>query len=647
MAANLERLLLQLQERRNVVDRMDAALALQAHNLLNSQEQAAQKALTAVQAVISAPDTSTAYTLWETLQAQEISRQTADLSRAIWAGNLVISQHSPWDNAWPLNPQLTADTIDTLHFQAYAGEQIYSSLTLTNMAESTAYLRVMWDQLPAYRPSAQRSLLMQSLTSIGTDLLLDPLRQFEPVPLQEIITVREVAPIPATTDGTLVGDALPLLNQAQVFSVPAGESRELHLHFDTSRLQPGTYAFNLSFAPTTGEPGYHVGVELEILPLRLAAVDDDQSPKHSPWGLIYANPKAATAPTAYLTDAIEHGINVFMLSPSIVLPELNADGSFRKPIDWQESDRRFEAIKQVYAGGKPLWVGYYSIATIFQTHAAKAGVTYPSAAFDLAFSTWIREWIEHLLALGLDYSDFAFELRDEPNEPEEQDLLVHTARLVRAVDPQVRLLVTVNFADLSQLERIKPYTDIWVILDNMLSRPNVAEFLHNTGDEVWLYQCSRRGKTLSPQGYYRIQGWLGYKHALQGWGIYTWLSTNEDPWVLSPEGNNYSMVYTSPAGPIASRRGEAWRRGNDDYKVLRLFALMLNRAETLGVPAADIAAVRETVNQAVEQALAQVDYAVTYEISSEQLGVFDAAINLVRRQTIEVLQLCLQAVLNP
>jgi hypothetical protein len=74
---------------------------------------------------------------------------------------------------------------------------------------------------------------------------------------------------------------------------------------------------------------------------------------------------------------------------------------------------------------------------------------------------------------------------------------------------------------------------------------------------------------------------------------------------------------------------------------------MLNRAETLGVPAADIAAVRETVNQAVEQALAQVDYAVTYEISSEQLGVFDAAINLVRRQTIEVLQLCLQAVLNP
>ena len=81
----------------------------------------------------------------------------------------------------------------------------------------------------------------------------------------------------------------------------------------------------------------------------------------------------------------------------------------------------------------------------------------------------------------------------------------------------------------------------------------------------WAYEATDPGKDLLPLGYYRALGWLGWALGTDGVGF--WVYTYHDLYWVSQQAH-WSVVYVTNGEVVPSRRWEACRDGNEDYRML-------------------------------------------------------------------------------
>ncbi len=630
-----------LAEQRRVVETRlpeDFAAGFRSH----MEEQAA--ALLAMEnelaALLASPTTQKRRAGWSE-RRQYLTAASGLLAREVESQSLLVRIQSPWQQKRPLAVAPETVTAD-IQLSAYSGEQADAAVVFTNISDSTLYLRLVWDSVRAEPlPATEQERWQAAQRLFGDAAIGDAGAPMRPLRPDDCVTLREALPIPSAVRGPLVADVLPALNQARVVTIPPADSREVFLTCDTANLTPGTYRTSLRLLGPDGVLLRRIPVEIEVSPLRLYS-SDKRFPRLAPWGAILTNAQAADNPYAYQQDAWDHGINVVQLNPGWVVPRFDRQGQLLD-IDFTVHDRYLQAYRAAAREGPLFYLGHYSVFQAFQTYANRSGLSSPSVEYDKAFQAWMKAWIAHLLELGLDYADFAFQIRDEPNEAEEFAFFLRGARLLREADPQARILLTVNFSDPQMLQQAAAYTDIWVVLGQVLTSPGVAGFLQGTGGEVWVYQTGNQAKSLDPQGYYRVLGWIAHLYHLQGWGFFTVLWANEDPWILDEEKKNYATIYTSPEGPLPSRRWEAFRKGREDFLALSLWAYVADRAEACRVEPAAVAAARQVVDNAVQQAIGHVDYGSTFNLPSEYMDSFDAARQVIRQQTEALIELAAQA----
>ena len=400
---------------------------------------------------------------------------------------------------------------------------------------------------------------------------VDGLKQGDTVvPSQKAVVLYETVGVPSEMRDRSV-DALPRLNPANLFEVPAWSARQLWINVDTRVLPQGDWT------------GFVHLKSLDITPVETSAslsvkvwntrVPEKQTLRNCSWGYVHTS-SLKDYPEEALADQVQHGTNVFVAT---FAPEakFDPDGNLVGEIDFRDHDAY---VKRHAPHGFILFCGYQS--------SLKGPAPIESDIYGKAHVQWLRAWVRHLAELGVGYDGFALYPVDEPGLSEGLvNLYLRAAKLAREADPKI-LLYTDPVARITvdELQSMLPYVDIWCPNRGglILQKINVEKLniIKNSGKPVWTYECDANVKHQSPLGYYRGQAWLAWHHGITGIGFWTYCTSPDDPW-FKPPIHDYMLVYPG-TGVVSSKRWEAVRDGVEDYSMLT----MLKQAiETKGASA--------------------------------------------------------------
>jgi hypothetical protein len=160
------------------------------------------------------------------------------------------------------------------------------------------------------------------------------------------------------------------------------------------------------------------------------------------------------------------------------------------------------------------------------------------------------------------------------------------ARLVREVDPQVRLFADPLARDSDErLRQALPLVDVWCPnLSAYRKRPWQLEMIRDTGATVWSYMVGRR--EASAYADYRLHLWRAWQAGATGAGFWCYAQggswQDDDLWDdFNDRYSDFGVIYTSKGAPedvsraeaiIPGKRWEAWREGIEDYVYLHLLS---------------------------------------------------------------------------
>lgn len=188
---------------------------------------------------------------------------------------------------------------------------------------------------------------------------------------------------------------------------------------------------------------------------------------------------------------------------------------------------------------------------------------------------------------GREYDRFFLQFFDETLDPKVAEI----CRLVRSVDPQVRLMLTIPDASLKATkELVDAGMTVYVYHAPRLTYDNAPDgfpILSSGGRQLWLYgaadSASGDGKERDPLLFYRLMHWLAFRHGATGVHFWNMVDNSTSGWIDEDVSQVYwPQVYTIserfPAAAdvktqeriIPSRRWEYQRMGIEDYMLLSI-----------------------------------------------------------------------------
>jgi hypothetical protein len=155
---------------------------------------------------------------------------------------------------------------------------------------------------------------------------------------------------------------------------------------------------------------------------------------------------------------------------------------------------------------------------------------------------------------------------------------------IKEVDPNLRTLTDTSSPDLAAVRRMDSLTDIWMPHFRTLTEEALRPFYRyilGTGKPVMTYYYSTGGneKLKAPYGDYILKFWTCYDRGLRGLGYWAAGQYYGDPYCrkMNPDAYDTALLYPDENGVTLSRRMLAWKRGAQDFKLLKLAAAELKR----------------------------------------------------------------------
>ncbi|MBV5327332.1 MAG: hypothetical protein JZU65_06795 [Chlorobium sp.] len=203
----------------------------------------------------------------------------------------------------------------------------------------------------------------------------------------------------------------------------------------------------------------------------------------------------------------------------------------------------------------------------------------------------VQKWVLHLVALlessGVPKSSWALYPVDEPHDKDLEYLRI-LAGWIKEVAPEIQIYANPTsdksiIADLSELD---DFVDIWQP-HYQCAAANVP-FFSKLKKEWWLYQNPPPpAKSASPWLHYRLLSWKAWQLGASGVGFWSYSDTGKTSAWDDLDGirPDRSVVYERQglAGPLSSRRWEAFRDGIEDYQLLtasKLDELLVKNSNT-------------------------------------------------------------------
>ncbi len=197
----------------------------------------------------------------------------------------------------------------------------------------------------------------------------------------------------------------------------------------------------------------------------------------------------------------------------------------------------------------------------------------------------VRKILATVRRLGLRREQWAVYITDEPRD-KDMDAVIEYGRLIREVDPNVPLYVTLPWGPgpknlwctpagvrkLAATGLISVWHPYWY---HAWDGSGTWEIMRRTGRPVWIYAIHANVPRKPDCGLsmYRRGPWYAFNYGVQGFGVYAGYSFNGNPWDDLDGKYDYYVNYSYGArGFITTRLFEAIRQGVQEYKLLDLLA---------------------------------------------------------------------------
>lgn len=491
--------------------------------------------------------------------AADIGTLQTDLERlkmkaaALSGQGVILTQTAPYA-VFTGQPAASDTPAGPLQLQALANEWLDLAWNLTNPTDKPVTLRLA---LHPGDPAVSHDFLLFGLPGIQHQWRL--------------------ATAVATADDRPIYDALVPLPAGTVIVAP-GETAQVWL--------------SLKAGPALADATGYVRVERidggggtpTILPISLQTIPTDiRSPQNLhcfTWNVL-RGPAADNREwfEAHLADLAEHGVDVLAIHGLTYLPRVkaNADGTLAEPLD-------FTRVNNFLAIAKPYFGLYYVTMDIWEKNDVRRDLfdlDFDTPAYERAFKTWFAAVRDNLLAQGLTRDQLLINPYDESVGEKCQKL----ASWIKAVDPQLKIIIDSSTSDIAEARQMNALTDVWVPHYKYHFADDHKEFfdmLKASGKPHWCYYYSEGGneKAQDPLRYTLGKFWWAYAQGITGM-CYWAQQYYGDPWYRADYRAAYdtSLVYPMESGPCASRRWEAWRRGWQDYQLLALTKAKLTAAK--------------------------------------------------------------------
>ena len=351
-------------------------------------------------------------------------------------------------------------------------------------------------------------------------------------------------------DGVKLGDALLPLTGGRA-RVASGETRQLWVDIaaaDTKSDLDLTLAITLRT-----DDGSERVLTRKLLIYALPAIETQ--PMTVVWGYLDQGP-IRDRPREAASDMLAHGVT------SAVVPA----GELPWPGDGYTT---FDSVMRNLAGHDEFL--FFLSLNEGSSYRARLGADFMSDDWQRRFSAWLRQWTARLRGDGLDPSRFAFYPVDEPQTSADIDTLVATSRLIKSIDPALRVYATIHDPAMLTNDVIGA-VDIFQ-LNGQALEASLVERLKSRGKTVAGYATSGGGKSGEPGSFFRAQGWQAFSLGLDGFGFWAYADTGPtgSAWNdIDGQRPDFAVVYEGDRGIVSSKRWEAWREGVQDYRLLRL-----------------------------------------------------------------------------
>ena len=464
---------------------------------------------------------------------------------------------------------------------------------------------LLWETTPwrHFTPAEDSTRVVQDTTCIETVVLLGQteskalmltnltdetliarlgLEGFDELPGQSVEIL--VPTFVRSADDRLFPDALIPPDAIGQLVVPPCETRQIWISIRGTK--PGKFEGRLTVSPLTASKADKVvqfAVEVVRPPVKPA------EPLAFTWDFLGDAAKLGLE-AEYVRSMAEHGITVFMVSGLHHMPRPHADdaGELLDPMDWSKFQRE---VSLKWSPGRKLYINMDVWEKDYERKIYNG--KFDSPGWRVAFKKVVTEMVVVLRRLGLSYDDYMVCPVDESID--ERYLAI--ARLVKQADPKIRIVADTIGTNLEQVKEADPYTDWWIPhFKAYFARDSSAqiEYLKCTGKPIGFYFYSEGANEKAQDSYhhYLWKFWYAYSEDLTGiFGYWTATQHYGNPWNRHQTTAAYdpSLFYYGNGCVVTGRRWEAWRRGIEDFALLRL-------CESAGVD-------KDIISQAVKSVL--------------------------------------------
>ena len=404
----------------------------------------------------------------------------------------------------------------------------------------------------------------------------------------KIFTVRRAVYVKGSEIGS-IADAL-VLQQEHHFTVNPGQLSQIWLTIFNPTLTAGSYEGKIAVTATKNNGKK---LQAEIIPITIEVqqfkLPDSLALKTCNWSYYEIAPATEMA-----EDLKSHHTNVYIVpAQDLPFPRFASDpaGVTRNP-DYSRLDKVLNQHK--YANTFLLGLNF-SVAR--KDFGRFGDVQWMTPEWKEVFSVWLKNLIKHLKERDIGYDRFILYPFDESIDDEYYNL----ARLIKSIDPEIRLYANSFGKGPEEFIRFKELIDVWCHQDSHCVRyPKWFKTIKNFGKEMWTYECLEPMKAKEPYSYYRLLPWRAFQRGQTGAGFWIYyyglnFAPGAVPWDDTLKSLGHSgVVYGAKASPvdsrgeniIPSRRWEAWRDGVEDYQYLYELQQAINKIKTKNPQAA-------------------------------------------------------------
>lgn len=386
-------------------------------------------------------------------------------------------------------------------------------------------------------------------------------------------------PIPvAAADGTVIYDAIAS-NPNGVYSIPSETTKQIFLSVKALAPDQHTLGFLVIQDISNGK------LEPMTIPVDFTTVKSTLNNEYCPytfgWDLLYneivdENPDFAQL---HFNGLRENGFNTVTISSlwHLPRPKANPQGELIDKLDFSKLQKHIKTVGDKFSN-------YYLNVDIWEKQQQRKdlfNLDFTNPNYEKAFKTWFSAVINELQALGVSNDKLVVCPYDESCGKNAESI----ARWIKEVNPKVRVLIDCSSTDLAQVKSIDRYVDIWMPHVNTLNQEALDEFrsyLKSTGKPVMSYYYSTGGneKTKNPYDNYTLQFWKSFSCNLSGLGYWAAGTYYGDPWYRRNVAKTYdtSLQYPSENNLAPARRLLAWKRGVEDYQLLKMTESALTKS---------------------------------------------------------------------